>query len=163
VRSRGLGPRGDAPKTPGRYRAGPPCRGRVPVDRGRGRLATDPARPGAPPAQRRGAGARRARSRLRHRRDSRDHRDRAARAPPPPPADPPALARDGWRIAPAGAELALDGDLETLWRGSVEWTPDRLTVDLGETATVSAVALDLGRHLRLYLRSYRVEGSDDGE
>lgn len=84
--------------------------------------------------------------------------------PPPPPADPPALARDGWRIAPAAGDLALDGDLETLWRGSVsERTPDRLTVDLGETATVTAVALDLGRHLRLYLRSYRVEGSDDGE
>src|SRR5439155_1350174 len=80
--------------------------------------------------------------------------------PPPPPADPPALARDGWRIAPAAGDLALDGDLETLWRGSVsERTPDRLTVDLGETATVTAVALDLGRHLRLYLRSYRVEGS----
>ena len=74
------------------------------------------------------------------------------------------MSRDGWRIAPAAGELAVDGDLETLWRGSAsERTVDRLTVDLGETAIVAAVALDLGRHLRLYLRSYRVEGSDDGE
>ena len=94
--------------------------------------------------------------------------DLLVRVPPAPP-EPPGreLPRTRWRVAseagPAGPAV-LDGDLETLWRGSVrdDAGPDRLTVDLGEPVTVSAIAIDLGRHFSQQLRTYRVEGSFDG-
>ena len=87
--------------------------------------------------------------------------------PPPPPAAGVPLPRDAWRVvAPtAGDRRPLDGDLETLWEGSAtgdETGPDRLTVDMGGPARISALDLDLGHHLRRYLVTYRVEGSPDG-
>jgi len=88
-------------------------------------------------------------------------------APPPPVPEPPLVARTGWRADPeagAAGDRALDGDLETVWEGTTreEYGPDRLTVALGEPARIGGVAIDLGRRFRLYLRSYRVEGSLDG-
>jgi hypothetical protein len=88
-----------------------------------------------------------------------------------PPAAPLAegrpLPRAHWRVAPdSGPDgpAVLDDDLETLWHGTVreDLGPDRLTVDLGETVPVSAIAIDLGHHFTLHLRNYRVEGSLDG-
>jgi hypothetical protein len=94
--------------------------------------------------------------------------DMVVRVPPAAPlAEGAPLSRARWRVAPeAGPDGAavLDGDLETTWRGSVRGNEaaERLTVDLGDTVTVAAVALDLGHRFPLYLRSYRVEGSPDG-
>jgi hypothetical protein len=87
--------------------------------------------------------------------------------PPAPPAEAEPLSRGGWRIAPEAGPAGpavLDGDLDTVWWGSLreETGPVELTVDLGAVETVSGVGLELGRHFRMSLRTYRVEGSVDG-
>jgi hypothetical protein len=87
------------------------------------------------------------------------------RMPPAPPAAPVGveLDRGAWR-AEGAAGAVLDGDVETLWRGSTTTEPriDRLVVDLGRPERVAAIDLALGHHLRSYLVSYRIEGSTDG-
>jgi hypothetical protein len=88
--------------------------------------------------------------------------------PPPPPDDGPELPRDGWSVtgtSDVDPRLAVDGDLDTLWLGSVAERrgPDSLTIDMGPPAEVHALAVELGRHLRRYLVTYRVEGSLDGQ
>jgi hypothetical protein len=88
--------------------------------------------------------------------------------PPPPPTDGPSLSHAGWKgdgESGLEGERAFDGDLDTVWRGTVDrhYGADRLTVDLGEMAMLSALAIELGHHVRLYLRSYRIEGSADGQ
>ncbi|HEY5979829.1 MAG TPA: discoidin domain-containing protein [Microlunatus sp.] len=81
------------------------------------------------------------------------------------------LDRDGWTLETAGVtptegdppNAMLDGDLGTRW-SSGEGQADgmSLTVDLGRAQPFTEISLDVGQSIGDYLRSYRVQVSDDG-
>jgi F5/8 type C domain len=88
--------------------------------------------------------------------------------PPAPPEEPhaPLLDRATWQIVEPeeGAAEVLDGSLDTIrsFSATTPFAPERLAVDLGRPVEVSGIDLALGHSFRLFLWSYRIEGSLNG-
>jgi O-glycosyl hydrolase len=81
------------------------------------------------------------------------------------------LDPEDWELVPTGTTLIdghppahmLDDNPGTLWTsGESQDTDLSLTVDLGSTQTFTELSLDVGADIGGYLRSYRVQVSDDG-
>jgi glucosylceramidase len=82
-----------------------------------------------------------------------------------------ALDSKDWELGAAGVtpikehplEDMLDDNLGTRWTsGESQDTDQSLTVDLGSRQTFTELSLDVGANIGDYLRSYRVQVSDDG-
>jgi len=79
------------------------------------------------------------------------------------------LSRTGWTVAASSSESAsslanmTDGDLSTRWSSGSGQKPDQwVSVDLGSAQEFDQVVMDSGTSPGDYVRTYRVETSDDG-
>jgi hypothetical protein len=86
------------------------------------------------------------------------------------PGDEPSRMRSSpeWKasasVSPDTAELAIDGDRESRWRGTSRLQEQVFTVDFGSPVRVRGIELTHGRYQRGFPRGLRVEASiKDGE
>jgi hypothetical protein len=77
--------------------------------------------------------------------------------------DADVLPSSGWKatatVNPETADLAIDGDPVTRWRGEARQPGQVFTVDLGSSRRVHAIGLEHGRYRRGFPRGLRVEVS----